>query len=207
VLECSRWIEWHRRLSTDAQRTRPVDFHSFRRAFKQGLAEADVDIQRAMKLSGATDMVTHARYLANTGKPAQIPADALPQLSMTHAQLEDPENTNQQDLRCRRADLNRRQRAYESGLGDGSSRKQPEPCGRHSGPWVPKPRDPRPPCRNSVLKLDPRGARFWLGLKLAPRGPWRPIVAMRLRPGTRVRVGQATTPTTTIRTESHGEEN
>jgi hypothetical protein len=59
-------------------------------------------------------MATHARYLANPSKPAHIPVEALPQLSMSHAQLEDPENTNQQDSRCRRADLNRRQRAYEA---------------------------------------------------------------------------------------------
>jgi integrase len=103
-----------RELFEETELTRPVDFHSFRRAFKQGLAEAEIDVQRSMKLSGSSDMAAHARYLANTGRPAQIPAEALPQLCISDAQLVDPENANPLDLQCRRADLNRRQRAYEA---------------------------------------------------------------------------------------------
>jgi integrase len=81
-----------RELLTETEFTRPVEFHSFRRAFKQGLADAGVELQTAMTLSGASDAKTHRRYLANTAKARQIPAAALPLLSMSHAQLPEPEN-------------------------------------------------------------------------------------------------------------------
>jgi hypothetical protein len=53
---------------------------------KQGLADAGVELQTAMALSGASDAKTHQRYLQNTAKARQIPAAALPQLSIGHAQ-------------------------------------------------------------------------------------------------------------------------
>lgn len=67
-----------RELLEETEFTRPVDFHSFRRAFKQGLADAGVELQTAMTLSGATDAKTHARYLANTSKLRTVPLAALP---------------------------------------------------------------------------------------------------------------------------------
>src|SRR5690606_21550931 len=47
-----------RELLEETEFTRPVEFHSFRRAFKQALADAGVDLQTAMTLSGATDPKT-----------------------------------------------------------------------------------------------------------------------------------------------------
>ena len=81
-------------LLTETSFTRPVEFHSFRRAFKQALADAGVELQTAMTLSGASDAKTHRRYLLNTAKARAIPEAALPQLSMSRAQLPEPENEN-----------------------------------------------------------------------------------------------------------------
>ena len=70
--------ERERELLTETEYTRPVDFHSFRRQFKQALADAGVDVQQAMNLSGATDLSAHKRYLTNTSKAREIPINALP---------------------------------------------------------------------------------------------------------------------------------
>lgn len=59
---------------------KPVDFHSFRRAYKQALAEAGLDIQKSMHLSGATDVKAHQRYLQNTTKSRAMPDQAVPQI-------------------------------------------------------------------------------------------------------------------------------
>ena len=83
-----------RELLTETEFTRPVEFHSFRRAFKQALAEAGVELQTAMTLSGATDASTHRRYLTNTAKARQIPEAALPRFSIAHAETPDPANEN-----------------------------------------------------------------------------------------------------------------
>jgi integrase len=65
-------------LLTETKFTRPVDFHSFRRRFKQALAENKVDVQEAMRLSGASSVQTHMGYLRNTTKAAEIPVSTLP---------------------------------------------------------------------------------------------------------------------------------
>ena len=57
----------------------PVDFHSFRRAFSTGLAEAGVNAQQAMVLAGHADPRAHALYIMKTEKLARIPEAALPQ--------------------------------------------------------------------------------------------------------------------------------
>lgn len=44
----------------------PVDFHSWRRAFNQALADAGVNAQQAMALSAHASMKAHERYLRNT---------------------------------------------------------------------------------------------------------------------------------------------
>ncbi len=59
----------------------PVDFHSFRRAFSTGLAEAGVNAQQAMVLAGHGDTRAHALYVMETEKLARIPEAALPQLN------------------------------------------------------------------------------------------------------------------------------
>jgi len=75
-----------RELFEPTEYTKPVDFHSFRRAFKQALADAGVELQTAMALSGASDAKAHQRYLANTAKMRRLPKAALPSFSITHAE-------------------------------------------------------------------------------------------------------------------------
>ena len=58
-----------------------VDFHSFRRAFSTGLAEAGVNAQQAMLLAGHADTRAHSLYVMETEKLARIPEAALPQLT------------------------------------------------------------------------------------------------------------------------------
>jgi integrase len=69
-------------LLTDTKFTRRVDFHSFRRAFKQALADAGVELTQALALSGASDVKAHLRYLANTSKMRRVPDAALPSFGM-----------------------------------------------------------------------------------------------------------------------------
>jgi hypothetical protein len=75
-----------RELFEETEFTKPVDFHSFRRAFKQALADAGVELQTAMALSGGSDAKAHRRYLNNTSKMRRIPAAALPSFSISHAE-------------------------------------------------------------------------------------------------------------------------
>ena len=103
-----------RELFTDTDFTRKVEFHSFRRAFKQALADAGVDLQQSMALSGATDVKAHQRYLNNTAKMRRLPAAALPDFSIARAENQEPESEDPNDLGCRRSDLNRRPHAYEA---------------------------------------------------------------------------------------------
>jgi hypothetical protein len=103
-----------RELFEDTAYTRKVEFHSFRRAFKQGLADAGVDMQTSMALSGASDVKAHTRYLQNTAKMRTVPAAALPRISIAHADSEEREIENPNDIQCRRSDLNRRPHAYEA---------------------------------------------------------------------------------------------
>jgi integrase len=58
--------------------TRPVDFHSFRRAFNTALAEAGVNVQHAMHLAAHGDAKTHMRYVMRTAAMRSIPDAALP---------------------------------------------------------------------------------------------------------------------------------
>jgi integrase len=59
---------------------KPVDFHSWRRAYNQALAEANVNAQQAKALAGHSTLEAHQRYLANTAKMRTIPTEALPRL-------------------------------------------------------------------------------------------------------------------------------
>jgi hypothetical protein len=58
-----------RRLVVEAEYTLPVDFHSWRRAFNQALADAGaINAQKAQ---------AHERYLRNTEKMRRLPVEAL----------------------------------------------------------------------------------------------------------------------------------
>jgi hypothetical protein len=108
--------ERERELFTLTEYTRPVDVNSFRRPFKQSLPDAGVDIQLSMALSGATD----ANALPHgPAKARQLPESSLSSFCIDLAEtFSEDANSNGEFSgfsRCRRADLNRRQRAYESG--------------------------------------------------------------------------------------------
>jgi len=62
--------------------TRPVDFHSFRRAYNTALAEAGVNVQQAMHLAGHSDAKTHLRYVMQTRAMGTVPEAALPRLAL-----------------------------------------------------------------------------------------------------------------------------
>jgi len=64
----------------DMRTSLPVDFHSLRRAFNTALAEAGVNVQRAMHLASYSDPRVHHRYVMRTKAMQQMPAEALPQL-------------------------------------------------------------------------------------------------------------------------------
>jgi len=60
--------------------TRPVDFHSFRRAFSTALAAAGINSQQAMRLASHSDEKTHMRYVMTTPAMKAIPAAVIPRL-------------------------------------------------------------------------------------------------------------------------------
>jgi site-specific recombinase XerC len=72
----ARWRE----LFEHTSHTKRVDFHSWRRAYNQALADADVNAQQAAALAGHADLGAHMLYLQNTSKMRSAPDDALPKL-------------------------------------------------------------------------------------------------------------------------------
>ena len=66
----------------ETETTLPADFHSFRRAFSTGLAEAGVPVQQAMHLAAHSDAKVHARYVMNTKAMRTVPSAALPSLPL-----------------------------------------------------------------------------------------------------------------------------
>jgi hypothetical protein len=65
-------------LLTETDYTKPVDFHSWRRAFNQALADAGVNSQTSMALAGHSSLKAHERYLRNSDTLRIVPAAALP---------------------------------------------------------------------------------------------------------------------------------
>lgn len=74
--DSARWRE----LFEHTKQTKRVDFHSWRRAYNQALADADVNAQQAAALAGHADLGAHMRYLNNTSKMRSVPDAALPTL-------------------------------------------------------------------------------------------------------------------------------
>ena len=66
---------------------KPVDFHSWRRAYNQALGDAGVNAQTAQALAGHSSLEAHARYLRNTTRARAIPASALPHLDVRASSL------------------------------------------------------------------------------------------------------------------------
>ncbi len=84
-----RWLEKvsvaeytprQRELFTETEYTKPVDFHSWRRAFNQALADAGMNAQQAAALAGHSTLEAHQKYLRNTAKAAVLPQAAVPKL-------------------------------------------------------------------------------------------------------------------------------
>jgi hypothetical protein len=57
--------------------TKPVDWHSCRRAYTQALADAGATAQQATALAGHASLSAHARYLARSGA-LQAPPGSMP---------------------------------------------------------------------------------------------------------------------------------
>jgi integrase len=79
-----------RELFEPTEFTLPVDFHSWRRAFAQALADADVNAQQAQALTGHASSSVHGRYLRNARKMRRLPAAALPSLAIFEGQTSGP---------------------------------------------------------------------------------------------------------------------
>jgi integrase len=73
-----------RELFEEGRYTLPVDFHSWRRAYAQALADADVNAQQAQALAGHASLAAHQRYLTNATKLRSIPDAALPRIGVSH---------------------------------------------------------------------------------------------------------------------------
>ncbi len=69
-----------RELFVETDFTLPVDFHSWRRAYSQALADADVNVQQATALAGHASLEAHQRYLQSGGRIRALPEAALPKL-------------------------------------------------------------------------------------------------------------------------------
>lgn len=83
-----------RELFEPTEFTLPVDFHSWRRAFAQALADADVNAQQAQALTGHASSSVHGRYLRNARKMRRLPAGALPSLAIFEGQTTGPQVQN-----------------------------------------------------------------------------------------------------------------
>ena len=87
-----------RQLFEPTEFTLPVDFHSWRRAYAQTLAEADVNAQQATALTGHASGSVHARYLRNGGQDAPPSPAALPVLDISRVQSDRPSVLNTPEL-------------------------------------------------------------------------------------------------------------
>jgi integrase len=72
--------ERERELLQPTAYTLPVDWHSWRRAYSQALADADVTAQQASALAGHASLSAHARYLASASTVRHLPEGAEPKL-------------------------------------------------------------------------------------------------------------------------------
>ena len=72
-----------RELFEDTEFTKPVDFHSWRRAYSQALADADVSAQQAQALAGHASLDAHQRCLTNTAQRRSLPIGAIPRLRVS----------------------------------------------------------------------------------------------------------------------------
>ena len=67
--------------------TLPVDFHSWRRAYCQALADGGVNSQLAKALAGHSTEAAHERYLKNSEKARALPEGARPRIDLGNVSL------------------------------------------------------------------------------------------------------------------------
>jgi hypothetical protein len=72
--------EREREVLQGGEYTLPVDWHSWRRAYSQALADADVSAQQAMLLAGHASSRAHDFYLRRSAKAVTAPEGAMPQI-------------------------------------------------------------------------------------------------------------------------------
>lgn len=65
--------------------TLPVDFHSWRRAYCQSLADAGVNVQLARVLAGHSTESAHQRYLQSSERARELPEAARPKIDLSKA--------------------------------------------------------------------------------------------------------------------------
>ncbi len=70
--------------------TLPVDFHSWRRAYCQSLADAGVNAQLAKALAGHSTEAAHEKYLRSSERARALPEAARPQIDLSRAQKDSP---------------------------------------------------------------------------------------------------------------------
>jgi Phage integrase family len=70
------------RVFEDTPFTKPVDFHSWRRAYSQALGDAGLSATQIQKGTGHASLSALERYLHNTSKMAVVPAGALPTIQV-----------------------------------------------------------------------------------------------------------------------------
>jgi len=104
----------HDPLFAELPTSRPVDFHSFRRAFCSALAEAGVNVQQAMRLASHSDPKVHARYVMGTEAMRRIPPAALPPLSANRAASSATARCDSPEIWSHLRDLNSRPTVYET---------------------------------------------------------------------------------------------
>jgi len=71
-----------RELLHGTRNTLPVDFHSWRRAYCQALADAGVNSQLAKSLAGHSTEAAHERYLRSSEKARALPEQARPKVRL-----------------------------------------------------------------------------------------------------------------------------
>ena len=72
-----------RELLKGTKDTLPVDFHSWRRAYCQALADAGVNAQLAKALAGHASEAAHEKYLRSSEKARALPEQARPQIDLS----------------------------------------------------------------------------------------------------------------------------
>jgi integrase len=86
-----KWIEARKMTAREKElllgnrNTLPVDFHSFRRAYCQALADAGVNAQLAQALAGHATEAAHERYVRRSEKARALPEAARPSIDLSRA--------------------------------------------------------------------------------------------------------------------------